>query len=412
MEKLSPLTSLSTSGRLTASVVAAAVVAAVVEVALVLVFFTANGSAVDNLLPIFNFFLPSAVAVFVVAFLAFAIGAARSRAIAAAAGILVGIVAALIGGGFGLLAGGVEITPEILALLLGTLIGPNLLFVVVTAVAMATVGVSVFRRTARSAVVPRRIAIVRPPSSALAEGELTHLPRVAVNAELADIQWDAYVEVFESRGYEIVEVEPADHLPDSVFVEDVLLVFGDLAVITSPGAESRRAETHAAELCARELGLKIHTIELPGTLDGGDVLRVGETVYVGRSGRTNADGIRQLRELLSAYGLSVVTVPVKDVLHLKSSVTALPDGTLVGYSKLAGYSKLIDGPQVFGRFVAVPEPSGAAVVVLDDSTVLMATSAPKSAKLIEDLGYRVVTVDISEFEKLEGCVTCLSVRLP
>jgi dimethylargininase len=152
--------------------------------------------------------------------------------------------------------------------------------------------------------------------------------------------------------------------------------------------------------------LRVERIVLPGTLDGGDVLKVGSTVYVGRSGRTNAEGIRQLRAIVGKLGFAVVVaVPVTKVLHLKSAVTALPDGTIIGYPAV------VDDPAIFDRFLAMPEEGGAHVVALAPDTVLMAASAPASAALIADLGYRVVTVDISEFEKLEGCVTCLSMRV-
>jgi dimethylargininase len=153
----------------------------------------------------------------------------------------------------------------------------------------------------------------------------------------------------------------------------------------------------------RQLGLSIEQITLPGTLDGGDVLTVGTTVYVGRGGRTNAEGIRQLRVIAARLGFTVVAVPVSKVLHLKSAVTALPDGTVIGYAKV------VDDASMFDRFLPVPEEAGSHVVVLSADTVLMAASAPGSADLIRELGYTVITVDISEFEKLEGCVTCLSV---
>ena len=126
---------------------------------------------------------------------------------------------------------------------------------------------------------------------------------------------------------------------------------------------------------------------------------------MGRGGRTNAEGIRQLRHILSPLGYTVVAVPITKVLHLKSAVTALPDGTVIGYPPV------VDDPKIFDRFLAVPEEAGAHVVMLADDTVLMAASAPESAQLIESLGYRVIAVDIWEFEKLEGCVTCLSVRV-
>jgi dimethylargininase len=247
-------------------------------------------------------------------------------------------------------------------------------------------------------------ALVRPTSRRLAEGQLTHIERVPVDVDLAAQQWGEYCLALDSWGFETVRVPGDDDLPDSVFVEDTVVVFDGLAVLTSPGAESRRAETDAVGDTLRGLGIEVASIELPGTLDGGDVLKIGRTVYVGQGGRTNDDGIRQLRSLLTPRGYAVVGVPVTKVLHLKSAVTALPDGTVVGYPDD------VDHPEVFERFLPMPE-HGAAVVVLDAGTVLMAASVPASTALVESLGYRVITVDISEFEKLEGCVTCLSVRL-
>jgi dimethylargininase len=247
-------------------------------------------------------------------------------------------------------------------------------------------------------------ALVRPTSRRLAEGQLTHLERVPVDVDLAERQWQEYCVTLGTWGFETVPVPADDALPDSVFVEDAVVIFGDLAVLTSPGAVSRRGETDAVAGVVRTLGIELVALELPGTLDGGDVLKIGRTVYVGQGGRTNGEGIRQLRALLTPRGWTVVGVPVTRVLHLKSAVTALPDGTVIGFADE------VDHPQLFPRFLPVPE-RGAAVVVLSDDTVLMASSVPRSAELVESLGYRVVTTDISEFEKLEGCVTCLSVRI-
>jgi dimethylargininase len=246
--------------------------------------------------------------------------------------------------------------------------------------------------------------LVRPTSRRLAEGQLTHLERVPVDIDLAERQWHEYCATLGTWGVETIPVPADDSLPDSVFVEDAVVLFDDLAVLTSPGAESRRPETDAVAGVVRTLGIELVALELPGTLDGGDVLKVGRTVYVGQGGRTNGEGIRQLRALLTPRGWTVVGVPVTRVLHLKSAVTALPDGTVIGFADE------VDHPQLFPRFLPVPE-RGAAVVVLADDTVLMASSVPRSAELVESLGYRVVTTDISEFEKLEGCVTCLSVRI-
>jgi len=247
--------------------------------------------------------------------------------------------------------------------------------------------------------------LVRRPSPRLADGEVTHIGRTAVDPELALRQWEAYVDVFRSRGWEIVEIDAADEQPDGVFVEDAVVVFGDLAVLCRAGALSRRGEAPSVRDAVAATGLQTAEIVAPGTLDGGDVLKVGATVYVGASSRTKADGIAQLTALLAPRGWEVIAVPVERVLHLKSGVTALPDGTVVGFEPL------VDDPDVFPVFEAVPEEHGTAVVVLGQEEVLLSSDAPETAQRYVERGLRVVTTPITEFEKLEGCVTCLSVRI-
>jgi dimethylargininase len=249
-----------------------------------------------------------------------------------------------------------------------------------------------------------RRALVRRPGPRLADGLVTHQERVPVDLDLARRQWLGYAAAMQSQGWELYEVEPADDCPDAVFVEDTVVVYGDLAVLARPGAEQRRPEVAGTELALRGLGYRIARIEAPGTLDGGDVLKHGGTVWVGVGGRTDQAGVDQLAKHLAPHGVDVVGVPVSRVLHLKSAVTALPDGTVIGHEPL------VDG-STWSAFLAVPEPAGAHVVLLDGETVLMSASAPRTAALLEQRGLKVVTVDISEFEKLEGCVTCLSVRL-
>jgi dimethylargininase len=237
----------------------------------------------------------------------------------------------------------------------------------------------------------------------MAEGIVTHGERRSVDADLAATQHDAYVRALAGAGWEMLEVPPADDLPDSAFVEDTVVVCGDLAVLARPGAPAREAEVAGTEEAIAALGLDVARIEEPGTLDGGDVLQVGATLYVGRGGRTNAEGIRQLRRHVASRGRAVVPVPLREVLHLKSAVTALPDGTIV----CADPSLLDTSP--FPSLRPVPEEEGAHVVVPGDGTILMAASAPRTAELFEDWGFDVLAVDIGEFEKMEGCVTCLSV---
>ncbi len=248
-------------------------------------------------------------------------------------------------------------------------------------------------------------ALVRRPGHRLDEGLVTHRERVPVDVDLAVEQWERYVGALVDHGWAVAEVEPADDCPDAVFVEDAVVVFDDLAVVTRPAAASRRPEVAGAELATAAAGLAIEHIEAPGLLDGGDVLKVGDRAYVGIGGRTNPQAVAQLALLLSPRGWSVRPVSVHRVLHLKSAVTALPDGTIIGYPDH------VDDPAVFERFLAVPEPEGAHVVLLGGDRLLMSASAPATAELFRTMGYQPVVVDIGEFEKLEGCVTCLSVRI-
>ncbi|MFZ9629127.1 MAG: dimethylargininase [Ilumatobacteraceae bacterium] len=249
------------------------------------------------------------------------------------------------------------------------------------------------------------LALVRRPSPRLAEGIVTHIERTPVDVHLAMRQWRDYVDTMEAHGWRTIEVPEAPDCADAAFVEDTMVVFRDVAVIARPGADERKPEVMAAADTIASLGYRLVRIEAPGTLDGGDVLKVGDTIYVGRGGRTNAEGIAQLAAAFEPLGATVVTVPLTKVLHLKSAVTALPDGTIIGWEPA------VDDVSVFPTFVAMPEEGGAHVVLLDDRRLLMSADCPQSAALLRARGFEPVEVDISEYVKLEGCVTCLSVRL-
>ena len=248
-------------------------------------------------------------------------------------------------------------------------------------------------------------ALVRAPSGRLAEGIVTHIRRTPVDVARARAQHAAYTDAVAACGWTIAQVPAAEDCPDSVFVEDAVVVCEDLAVLARPGAPARRAEVAGAAGTLRSLGLRSAAIQEPGTLDGGDVLQAGRTVYVGRGGRTNGAGIRQLRALLAPLGRTVIAVPLTGVLHLKSAVTALPDGTFLLAPRLVPAG-------LFPAVRPVDEESGCHVVPLGADRVLIAASAPRTAELLDDMGFTPVVADISEFEKLEGCVTCLSVLLP
>ncbi|MEO7752670.1 MAG: dimethylargininase [Terracoccus sp.] len=252
----------------------------------------------------------------------------------------------------------------------------------------------------------RRLALVRRPSPRLADGIVTHIERSgSVDVELALRQWEEYVAVLHRSGWHTVEAPPVDDCPDGVFVEDQVVVHGDVAVLCRSGAPERRPEQAGLRDVLEPLGYRVVEMTDPATLDGGDVLKHGRNVWVGLGGRSNEAGVAQLAAAFAGHRVTVSGVPVTKVLHLKSAVTALPDGSVIGYPPL------VDEPARWPRFLPVPEEAGAHVVLLGGTAVLMSAAAPRTARLLRETGHDVTLVDISEFEKLEGCVTCLSVRL-
>ena len=184
-----------------------------------------------------------------------------------------------------------------------------------------------------------------------------------------------------------------------------MVVHGDVAVLCRSGATERRAERVGVREAVESQGYRVSEIEAPGHPRRRRRAQARTDHLGGTGGRSNASGIEQLRTALEGHRVEVLPVPVTKVLHLKSAVTALPDGSIIGYPPL------VDDPTVWDQFLAVPEESGAHVVLLGGNSVLMSAAAPRTAQLLEARGHDVTTVDISEFEKVEGCVTCLSVRL-
>jgi dimethylargininase len=247
-------------------------------------------------------------------------------------------------------------------------------------------------------------ALIRPVSSAMARCELTYLARSPIDVMVASQQHQTYCLAIASLGCSLLELTAEPELPDSVFVEDTVVVLDEIAVITRPGAASRRAElaSIAEVLKAQRLCFRI---EAPGTLDGGDVLRVGRWIFVGQSGRSNPGGIGQLAAAVAPHGYHVLAVPVRGCLHLKSAVTLVaPDTLLVN-------DAWVDRSYWPGmRFVAVApdEPRAANALQIGD-TVVHAASGPRTRERLERAGLRVLSIDVSEMEKAEGAVTCCSV---
>jgi dimethylargininase len=250
-----------------------------------------------------------------------------------------------------------------------------------------------------------RIAVTRPVPESLARCELTHLARVPIDVDVAAAQHRQYEEALRALGCTVCRVPPAHDLPDSVFVEDVAIVLDEVAIITRPGAESRRRERDAVAAVLSE-HRPLQAIGAPGTLDGGDVLRLGRTLYVGLSTRTNEDGAGQLARHVAPLGYSVECVQTAGCLHLKSAVTALEA------DRVLCNPDWID-TRVFGHAdvdvitVDPAEPHAANVLRLG-YTIVCAASHERTAAGLRARGYSVCAVDVSELAKAEAGVTCCS----
>lgn len=233
--------------------------------------------------------------------------------------------------------------------------------------------------------------------------ELTYREREPIDAELAARQHRAYCEALRACGAEVVTLPAVDELPDSVFVEDTAIVLDELAVLTRPGVESRRAEVEVIEPEVARLRRKVVRIEAPATLEGGDVMRVGRTLYVGVSSRTNWEGVTALRELVRPHGYSVWTVELFDCLHLKTGCTALNSRMILANPDMVDISEF----ECEVLLVDEDEPFAANVLRVGNG-LLIGEEFPRTARLLADRGFDVRKVNVSEFAKAEGGLTCMS----
>ena len=243
----------------------------------------------------------------------------------------------------------------------------------------------------------------RAVSRSLADCELTHTPRQTFDLELARRQHEAYVSALRAAGIAMTILPEAPELPDAMFVEDVAIVLDELAILTRPGASSRRAEV--ALIAPSIAAIRRHfEIRPPGTLEGGDVLTLGKTLYVGRSSRTNPEGIRQLSEIVAPFGYDVRPVAVRGCLHLKSAVTAVsPELLLV--NPLCIEPAAFEGCQIVPVHPAEPEAANALAV---NGRVFVVASAPRTIEQLSVRGLDVLGVDVSELQKAESGLTCSS----
>lgn len=249
-------------------------------------------------------------------------------------------------------------------------------------------------------------ALVRPPGASLPECALTHQERVPIDVDLAAQQHRGYARALAALGAEVRELPTLDECPDSCFVEDPALVLDELAVILRPALASRRDEV---ESVAAALGgvRELLRVEAPATIEGGDLLVVDETIFVGRTSRTNGAGVEALSELLRPFGYRVRAIEMPGCLHLKSAVTR------VGPELLLVNPEWLDPGQLKGLEVIDIDPSepAAANAVLVGEALLMPASYPRTRKRLEARELEVHAVDVSEFQKAEGAVTCLSLLL-
>jgi dimethylargininase len=250
----------------------------------------------------------------------------------------------------------------------------------------------------------RLIAVTRDVSRSLAACELSFVSRSVIDIDLATTQHHAYQEALQSLGCHVLALPALEAMPDAVFVEDVALVLDEVAVMTRPGAESRRAEGASIATVLADFRPLLR-IEAPGTLDGGDVLRIGRAIFVGQSARSNAAGIAQLRELLAPHGYTVQAVATRDCLHLKSAVTQVaPDALLI---QPAWVDAVIFASY---RLIEVDpgEEHAANALRIGEDAVIHPDCFPRTQQRLRDAGIAVTGVDVSELQKAEGAVTCCS----
>jgi len=248
-------------------------------------------------------------------------------------------------------------------------------------------------------------AIVRTPGKTIANG-LTTAKLGKPGYEKAIEQHSKYVEALKECGLEVIILEPDDNFPDSTFVEDTAILIPHCAIVCNPGAPSRKGEIVEINKVLKKYFDNIAYIKDPGTVDGGDILRIGSHYYIGISERTNLAGAKQLISMLKKYGMSGSTVALKHVLHLKSGVAYLEKNHLVASGEF------IEKPefQSFNLIKIDEDESYAANCVWINGKVLIAKGFPKTKKAIEQTGYATIEIDVYEFRKIDGGLSCLSLR--
>ena len=250
--------------------------------------------------------------------------------------------------------------------------------------------------------------IVRRPCRAMVDG-ITSAPELGKpDYELALKEHDDYIAALKQCDVDVTVLEADERYPDSCFVEDPALITRKCAIITNPGAASRNGEKNEIIGAVKKFFSddQIEYIQSHGTLEGGDVMMVGDHFYVGRSARTNEEGIRQLTEILAKYGMTCSEVPLYEVLHLKTGVNYLEDNNML----VSG--EFVEKPEFekYNKVVIPEEEAYAANCIWVNDTVIVPAGYPTVLKAVQDLGYKTLLVDTSEYRKLDGGLSCLSLR--
>jgi dimethylargininase len=247
-------------------------------------------------------------------------------------------------------------------------------------------------------------AIVRKPGKNFARG-ITTAKNQQHSYPLIMRQHEGYVETLRSSGLEVILLDPLPDWPDAYFVEDTAVVTPDVAIITVPGAESRRGETDSIASVLAEFR-NIEHMQLPGTLDGGDVLMVGTHFIIGISERTNEKGAAQVGSILEHYGNTWSKVTVRTGLHLKSSVNLVGRNTLLTTKELSGHKKLAP----YDKIVVDEKEKSACNTLWVNNTLIVPEGFPALRKKLEPIGLDITELDISEVSKMDGGLTCMSLR--
>lgn len=247
-------------------------------------------------------------------------------------------------------------------------------------------------------------AIVRTPSTTYSQG-LSSSNLGSPDYQLCLKQHQAYIKALKNCGLEVIELEAEEDFPDSTFVEDTAIVTQKCAIITRPGHISRQGEVETIELELKK-HLPIAKIEAPGTLDGGDIMQVENHFYIGLSDRTNKEGANQLTNFLNKYDYTASTIEVKDILHLKSGINYIGDGIIVLMESLKETKEI----ESFKKIEIIQEETYASNCVRMNECIVMPKGFPDTKKKLSATPYKIIELDMSEFEKMDGGLSCLSLR--